>query len=188
MKAERARMDQAQDSLVSSDGKPLRSDWLFLLFLVACLTGAVYVGVLAYREGAKTEASKRAGEAWLQWFIENGPLRQQDGYAPESCAAQQGSTWGGCQNWLFGPDGPFHEQRDAYKGQPMRVVAGCGGGDRSVVGLLALEKVTALPPGAAIPFVVAPLKPDDSIAERVSLRVVVCNKDTSPIRVGEIEF
>jgi hypothetical protein len=92
-------MDQAQDSLVSSDGKPLRSDWLFLLFLVACLTGAVYVGVLAYREGAKTEASKHAGEAWLQWFIENGPLRQQDGYAPESCAAQQGSTWGGCQNW-----------------------------------------------------------------------------------------
>ena len=143
-------MDQAQDSLVSSDGKPLRSDWLFLLFLVACLTGAVYVGVLAYREGAKTEASKRAGEAWLQWFIENGPLRQQDGYAPESCAAQQGSTWGGCQNWLLGPDGPFHQPRGAYTGQPNRLVAGCGAGDRSVVGLFARVPATTVPPGPAL--------------------------------------
>lgn len=181
-------MDHAQDSVGSSDGKPLRSDWMFLVFLAACLTGAAYVGVLAYREGAKTEASKRAGEAWLQWLTENGPLRQQDGYLPDACAAQQGATWGGCQAWLLGQEGPFHELRDAYRGQPMRVVAGCGGGDRSVAGLLALEKVTPLPPGAAIPFVVAPLTPQDSIAERVTLRVIVCHRDSSPIRVGETEF
>lgn len=181
-------MDQAQDPTASSDGKPLRSDWLFLLLLAACLVGAAYVGVLAYREGSKTEASKRTGEAWLHWLTEHGPSRQQDGFDPVACAAQPGATWGACQSWLLGPDGPFHEQRDAYTGQPMRVIAACGGGDRSVAGFLALEKVTPLPPGAAIPFVVSALAQQDSIAERITLRVVMCDKDTSPIRVGEIEF
>ena len=181
-------MDHAQVTMAPSDGKPLFWDGLFMLFLAACLLGSAYVGVLAYREGAKTEATKRTGEAWLQWLTDNSALRAHEGYPHSACAARPGATWGGCQAWLLGPDGPFHHHRNAYVDEPLRVTATCGGGDRAVMGLLALEKVTPLPPGAAIPFVVGPLAPGDAIAERITVRVVVCNTDASPIRVGETEF
>ena len=181
-------MDHAQVTMAPSDGKPRIWDWMFLLLLASCLVGAAYVGVLAYREGAKTEATKRTGEAWLLWLTENGPVRSSDDYPHPACAARAGATWGVCQTWLLGSEGPFHQQRNAYADEPIRVTASCGGTDRAVAGLVALEKVTPLPPGAVVPFVVAPLGAQDSISERTTIRVVVCNKDASPIRVGEVEF
>ena len=46
-------MEHAQAIKVPGAGKPLVWDWLFLVLLVAALTGSAWVGVLAYREGMK---------------------------------------------------------------------------------------------------------------------------------------
>lgn len=181
-------MEHAQAIKVPGAGKPLVWDWLFLVLLVAALTGSAWVGVLAYREGMKTEATKRLGEAWLAWMTDNAAHRASDSFPASACAARPGNTWGACQAWLLSPDGPFHEQRNAYTGDPIKVIAACGGTDRRVAGMVALERVTPLPPGSAIPFVVAPLAAQDAIDQKVIVRVAVCHVDTSPIRVGEAEF
>ena len=58
-------MEPAPTLPVPSDGKPQRWDVLFLILLAASLLGAAYVGVLAYREGVKTETTKRTGETLM---------------------------------------------------------------------------------------------------------------------------
>lgn len=144
--------------------------------------------MLAYREGLKTEATKRAGEAWLQWLAESAGQRATEGYAPAACATSKENTWAHCQAWLLGAGGPFGEQRNAYSNEPIRVVSACSGADRSLSGMVALEKVTTLPPGSAIPIVVAPLAPQELLDQKITLRVAVCGPDAGAIRVGEVEF
>lgn len=182
-------MDRAQTIVAPSDGKPLAWDWLFLLVFCACVLGSAWVGVLAYREGQKTEATKRTGESWAQWFGAQAEGRSQEGYMPIACAARPGATWGACQAWLMGADGPMHGQRSAFDpGQSIRVLARCDPADRSGAGMVALEKLTPLPPGSAVPFIVSPLTERDPIDQRLTLRVTVCDKASGPIRIAEPEF
>lgn len=181
-------MDSAPVLPAPGHGKPQFWDLMFLLLLAACLLGAIYVGVLAYREGAKTEVTKRSGEAWLEWFSQQSSERSTDAYPHPACAARPGAKWGSCLAHLIGEGGPLHGQRNAFNGSPIRTLGGCGAADRSVAGHVALELVTPLPPGAAIPFIVVPLAEDASIADKVTLRVSICELDGSAIRVGETEF
>ena len=181
-------MDHARTLPAPVAGKPLIWDWLFLLLLAGCIAGSAWVGSLAYREGMKTEATKRTGEAWLEWFAQSATTRSSEAAPEAACAARPQAVWSVCQSWLLGPDGPFGAQRNAYTGEPIRVVQACSGSDRTLAGMVALDKVTTLPPGSAVPIVVAPLAPDDSIAQKITVRVTVCGPDAGPIRVGEIEF
>lgn len=181
-------MEPANALPTPGHGKPNVWDLVFLLLLATCLLGAAYVGVLAYREGVKTEVSKRNGEAWLEWLASQSVDRAQSGYTVEACAARPGATWGVCEAWLLGEGGPMQPQRNAYSDGPIQITATCGGADRTVAGRIALERVTPLPPGAAVPFTVGPLVAGDSIEQKVTIRVSVCNKDASAIRVGEVDF
>lgn len=181
-------MVQAPAHHALSDGKPGAWDWIFLGVLAASLAGAAWVGVLAYQEGLRTEQTKRTGEAWVQWLAEQAEARSDEGYGHADCAAKSGNSWGPCRAWLFGSGGPMHEQRSAFGDRPMRLVKACDSSDRSAAGMIALEKVTALPPGSAIPFVVSPLLDSDAIDQRITIRVTACDKASGPIRIGESEF
>ena len=181
-------MDHARALAVHREGKPATWDWLFMLLLVASVAGSAWVGVLAYREGLKTEGTKRTGEAWAQWLAEQADARSGEVYAHAVCAAQPSALWGGCMAWLMGPDGPMHGMRSAFTDEPLRVVARCDSADRTGAGMVALEKLTPLPPGSAIPFVVSPLSARDSIEQRLVIRVTVCDKDGGGIRIAEPEF
>jgi len=60
--------------------------------------------------------------------------------------------------------------------------------DRGLMGALVLERLTPTPPGSAVPVVVEPLLPTDSIKETLNLRVSVCDKGAYPIKIGETDF
>jgi len=62
------------------------ADYIFLLFLVLAMAGVAWVGSLAYKEGMKTEATKRNGEAWVKWFTQAALDRNKSGYEPNACA------------------------------------------------------------------------------------------------------
>lgn len=169
-------------------GRPGLWDWLFLGLLGAGLAGAMAVGVLAYGEGQREEDSKRLGEAWLKWLGDNAEPRHEQAYALEHCAGKENATWGPCLAWLTGPQGPMANQVSAFSGEPLRVVAKCDSADRGGAGMLALEQIVPLPPGAAVPTVAEPLVQEAAIQKKIVIRVTVCAKDGSPIRVGETEF
>ncbi len=181
-------MDSAPILPAPGHGKPQFWDLMFLLLLAACLLGAAYVGVLAYRQGAKTESTKRSGEAWMQWFSQQTAQRGTDDYPHPACAARSGAQWGACLAYLTGEGGPLHGQRNAFSSGPIRTLGSCGVGDRTVAGNVALELINPLPPGSAVPFIAVPLAEDASIAEKVNFRVSICERDGSTMRVGETEF
>lgn len=181
-------MDQPQTPTPASDGRPKAWDWMFLLVLAVCLAGSAWAGMLALREGFKTEQTKRTGEAWSQWLAAQAPTRGHESYPHAACAAVPGATWAACRSWLLGPEGPMQSQQNAFTEQPIQALTQCGAPDRSGVGMVFLEKITPLPPGSAIPVAITPLADKDPIDQTISIRVSVCGKDTNPIRVSEIEF
>ncbi|MDI9331088.1 MAG: hypothetical protein QM527_07225 [Alphaproteobacteria bacterium] len=148
----------------------------------------VWVGSLAYSEGQKTEQTKRHGEAWLAWLQESNPEREKAEFEPSACSRQTGRTWGGCLQALTDQDLPLTHQINAFTGQPVTWAPKCDFQDRSLVGVLVLEKLNPTPPGSAVPFVVTPMSPSDPIASAMGVRLTVCDKGAGPIKIGETEF
>lgn len=173
---------------VPSEGRPGFWDWIFLCALALSLVVAISVGVLAYGQGQRTEDAKRLGEAWLKWLGDHAALRFEPEYGHEHCAGTEKATWGPCLAWLTGPQGPMADQSSAFSGDLLQVLTKCDASDRGLAGMLALEQIVTLPPGAAVPTVTEPLAQDTSIEKKILIRVTVCAKDGSPIRVGETEF
>jgi hypothetical protein len=176
------------DALPASDGKPTFFDWLFIFALCLSVLAVAWVGYLAYKEGVKTELTKRHGEAWLEWLQKANTQRIKSGDQPPACARADGLTWGQCLSWLKSSDGPMAGQTNAFTGEPLNIGLKCDSADRSLVGALVLERLTPTPPGSAVPLVVEPLVENDSIKVALSLRVTVCDKGAGPIKIGETEF
>ena len=51
-----------------------------------------------------------------------------------------------------------------------------------------MEKITATPPGSAIPSIVSALTPDVVIDQKIQVRVSVCDKGAYAVKVAEFEF
>lgn len=189
-------MDLAQPAPPSSDtpepvkGSPTPSDWLFLVLLACIMAGVVWVGVLAYAEGKKTETVKRHGEAWGQFFKAQSAARTQEGFEPAVCASRTDpkTTWGECYQALVAPGGALDDLDNPFAGGPQKLVAQCSSSDLGTAGSLVLEKMMPTPPGSPVPAVAEPLLEEDAIAQKLQIRITVCDKGGSPIRIGEFEF
>ena len=183
-------MDLAQPAPAPVKGTPTPSDWIFLTLLACVMAGVVWVGVLAFEEGKKTETVKRHGEAWGQYFKDQSAARTQDGFEPAVCAAKTDpkTTWGQCYQALVALSGPLDNLSNPFSGGPQKLIAQCNSSDLSTAGALVLEKITPTPPGSPVPTVAEPLLEEDAIGQKLLIRVTVCDKGGSPIRVGEFEF
>ncbi|MEY2622594.1 MAG: hypothetical protein RIT26_2414 [Pseudomonadota bacterium] len=176
------------ESLPASDGKPTFWDVCFILLLCLAVVGVVWVGHLAYKEGVKTELTKRHGEAWLEWLNKANGVRGDAGFEPQACARAEGRTWGPCLAWLVSAEGPMAAHVNAFTGEPQKLGLKCDMDDRGLVGALVLERLKPTPPGSAVPVVVEALADTDPIKDVLSLRVTVCDKGAGPIKIGETEF
>ena len=183
-------MDLTQESTGVDAGTPKFWDWLFLMFLLCALLAVSWVGWLAYHEGHKTETIKRHGEAWGEFFASNAAKRGLDDYPIEACSAKADSknTWGDCYQALVSPGGPMDDMINPFFNTPQKLAGACNPSDRSLVGALVLEKLTPTPPGSPVPFVAEALNEGDLITQKLQVRITVCDKGASPIRVGEFEF
>ncbi len=183
-------MDLAHTNAGEDTGKPHLWDWLFLIFLLAAVIGVAWVGWLAYHEGHKTETIKRHGEAWGQFFATNAAKRALDDFPVEACSAkaEAKNTWGDCYQALVSPGGPMDDLINPFLNSPQKLAPACNPSDRSLVGALVLEKLTPTPPGSPVPMVTEALADGDLINQKLQIRITVCDKGASPIRVGEFEF
>lgn len=194
----------AQERL--SHGRPTLTDLTFLASMVLMLALVAWVGKLSYLEGMKTEVSKRNGEAWAKWFSETGAERFKKDYGLHVCSGEAAGApspdpalpatatpaksheWGECLKYLTTSAGPLASLRNPFFDGPLTIAPKCDPVDRSLTGALVLEKLVPTPPGSTVPFVTSQLLEKDSIAQKVQIRVTVCDKGAYPIRVAEIEF
>lgn len=184
--------------------QPTLMDWLFLLSCAVALAVVAFLGKLAYSEAMKTETAKRNGEAVVTWMQEATAGRFEADFGVAACAgsatppagaapaadkaAAAPNTWGGCldailvQTSMKTLDNPFRE------GIALDFAPTCNPDDRSLAGNIVMEKITATPPGSAVPTVITPLTPDVAIDQKIQVRLSVCDKGAYAVKVAEFEF
>lgn len=178
-------------TLGASSGKPNAKDLAFLLFLLAVLTAVGLMGAFTFREGLKTEATKLQGEAFVAWLAQAKDGRANADFVPAGCAKQAGSqakTWSQCSAALLGEGGPLALVRNSFSGQPVGLIARCDPSSSASPGQFVIERVSATAPGSAVPLVVAPFAPEETMDKTLTIKLTVCDKGGYGIKIGETEF
>ena len=210
-------MDATTEPPISGNAKEwTKGDLAFLVFIALVLVAVTWLGVLAYREALKTEGSKRNGEQWAAWFSQEAPKRFAPDYAIAACAggaraatpaaaasesekdaaaaapasvsaATAPKTWGPCLEYLT-TQTEFKDMINPFTGKPPVFVAACDPADHSLVGSIAIDKFMPNPPGSAVPTVTSQLMLTDPIAEKIQLKIAICDKGSYAIKIAELEF
>ncbi len=207
-------MDALTDPPTQASNPPWTlSDKAFLAFTAVVLVLVSWLGILAHREALKTEGTKRNGEKLAAWITQESAKRFTPEYANAACTGDASptgkdlggkgldtsteapttqpapltATWGQCLSYLT-THTDFKEMRNPFTGLPPVFVPTCDPSNHSLVGSIAIDKITANPPGSAIPTVISQLQPTDSIAAKLLLKITVCDKGSYPIKIAELEF
>ena len=211
-------MDASTEQDRSLEPKELTGgDYGFMALIVVVLIAVTVLGVMSFREAMKTEGTKRNGEQWAAWFTKASETRFAPDYAIAACAggakptaapaaapageeakpadapaadaaaAPAAGTWGACLAHLTSAT-EFKDMVNPFTGKAPNFIAGCDPADRSLVGSIVLEKTTANPPGSAVATVTSQLVDADLIAEKLALKISVCDKGSYAVKVAEIEF
>jgi len=192
-------------------------DYGFLVVIAVVLIAVTILGVVSHRVAMKTEGTKRNGEQWVAWFTKASETRFAPDYAIAACAggakpatapaavaageeakptdapaaaaaaAPAAGTWGACLAHLTSAT-EFKDMVNPFTGKAPNFIAACDPADRSLVGSIVVEKTTANPPGSAVATVTSQLVDADLIAEKLALKVSVCDKGSYAVKVAEIEF
>jgi hypothetical protein len=193
-------------------------DYGFIVFILFVLVAVTMLGVLGHREAMKTEGSKRNGEQWVNWLTKASETRFAPDYAIAACAggakpaastapaaaeeakpaegaAEQAATapapapgtWGACVAHLMSAT-EFKDMVNPFTGAAPNFIPACNPADHSLVGSILIEKITPNPPGSAVATVTSQFVDADSIAEKLALKVSVCDKGSYAVKVAEIEF
>jgi len=210
-------MDASTEQDRSLEPKDLTiGDYGFIAFIVVVLIAVTMLGVVGHREALKTEGSKRNGERWAAWFAKASETRFAPDYADAACAggakpaapaatpagddakpadapavaaaaAPAPGTWGACLAHLMSAT-EFKDMVNPFTGKAPNLIPACNPADHSLVGSIVIEKSTPNPPGSAVPSITSQLVDGDSIAEKLALKVSVCDKGSYAVKVAELEF
>ncbi len=192
-------------------------DYGFMALIVVVLIAVTLLGVISVREASKTEGTKRNGEQWAAWFTKASETRFAPDYAIAACAggakpavapaalatgeeakpadapaadaapAPAAGTWGACLAHLTSAT-EFKDMVNPFTGKAPNFIPACDPADRSLVGSIVLEKSTANPPGSAVATVTSQLVDADVIAEKIALKIIVCEKGSYAVKVAEFVF
>jgi hypothetical protein len=198
-------------------GDQSESNFGFLALMAGVVIAVVWIGMLSFKEGMKTEESKRNGEAWVAWLGEASGKRHEPGYALAACAggtpaavaeavavaapepaadvptpsaapaASTANTWGGCLAEMW-KQKPFADMVNPFTGKAPVLIEKCDPADYTLHGNISIDKSIANPIGSAVPATVSPLVASDAIDAKLQLTLAVCDKGGYPIKVSDFEF
>ena len=168
---------------------PTFSDWVFILVVIGAMALVAYLGEIAFEHAQQTEKSKRNGEALVSWLGQASAERFSPEYAVKQCAGggdPKTSNWGACLAYLQAHD--FKDMKNPFNGKPPEFIEQCNPRDKSLTGEIVLLKVTPTPPGSAVPTITSKLAPEDSIDQKLSLSLGICDKGAYLVKVADLEF
>lgn len=111
-----------------------------------------------------------------------------EGAAPASAAAAPApNTWGACLEYLTTKT-EFKDMINPFTGKAPVFIPACDPTDHSLVGSIAIDKVTTNPPGSAVPTATSQLLLTDPISDKVQLKIAICDKGSYAVKIAELEF
>ena len=118
----------------------------------------------------------------------NAPAADPAAAAPVSpAAAPTPNTWGTCLEFLT-TQTEFKDMVNPFTSKPPVFIPACNPADHSLVGSIVIDKITPNPPGSAVATVTSQLLATDPIADKVQLKIAVCDKGSYAIKIAELEF
>ena len=168
---------------------PTFSDWIFILIVIGSLALVAYLGEIAFEHAQQTEKSKRNGEALAAWFSDASTQRFAPDYAVKPCAGggdPKTSTWAACLAHQQANE--FKDMKNPFKGKTPEFIEQCNPADKSLKGEIVLLKMVPTPPGSAVATVNSTLMPEDSIDQKLSLSIGICDKGAYLVKVADVEF
>ena len=118
----------------------------------------------------------------------DAPVADPAAAAPVSAAAPAApNTWGTCLEYLT-TQTEFKDMVNPFTGKAPVFITACNPADHSLVGSIVIDKVTPNPPGSAVATVTSQLLATDPIADKMQLKIAVCDKGSYAIKIAELEF
>jgi hypothetical protein len=163
------------------------SDGLFSLFMLSVLVAVSYLGFTTYLEGSETEHTKRNAEQIVKWLEESGKARAEGkSFSPEACA-KDGQPWSDCLDALVAESGPFPKLHNVAEADGLTFSKKCDREQLNTHGAIILEKGTPKPVDPSS-FTFGPMDDAEVIAKDGQLRVLVCGRGYSVIKIGELKY
>jgi hypothetical protein len=134
---------------------------------------------------AQAEAAPALDESALGLVQERG--LQVTLLAQDKPPARADATWGGCVETVMALP-QFATMRNPFSGTAATFVTACRAADKRLPGSILIEKLVATPAGSALAFVSSPLAPSDSVAEKMQLRISICDKGSDLVKIAEFDF
>ena len=82
----------------------------------------------------------------------------------------------------------FKDMTNPFKGKPPEFIEQCNPADKSLTGEIVLLKAVPTPAGSAVPSINSKLNPEDSIDQKLSLSIGICDKGSYLVKVADVEF
>ena len=168
---------------------PTFADWIFIAVLLGAIALVVYLGQIAFANAQQTETSKRNAEGLVTWLSTASADRFKPDYPVKACAGggdPKASTWGACLDHLLAND--FKSMQNPFNNKPPAFIEACIPGDQSLRGEIVLLKNTPTPAGSAVAAVSSKLVAEDSIDQKLSLSLGICDKGAYLVKVADLEF
>jgi hypothetical protein len=163
------------------------ADGLFSAFMVVVLVAVSYLGFVTYIEGSETEHTKRNAEQIVKWLEEAAKARAEGQAVSVEACAKDGQAWSDCLNALVAESGPFPKLRNVAEVDGVTFSKKCDREQLNTHGAIILEKGTPKPVDPSS-FTFGPMDDAEVIAKDSQLRVLVCGRGFSVIKIGEVKY
>lgn len=157
--------------------------------IVAIIIGIMvtYLGYITYREGANTEETKLHGEKLSAWLEQHGAARAEGKVGDVPACDARDAVWKDCIDALHAEGGPFADMSNVDDKNGKLFASACDHDDPDSHGAIILEKGTPkVPPNSGFDY--APIPDNEPLKDIVPIRVSICGRAFSLIRIKEVLF
>lgn len=160
-----------------------------LFVTIALVVGAMvsHLGYITYQEGSNTEETKRHGEQLATWLEQHGAARAQGKAGDVAACDAADASWKNCLDALHAQGGLFSERTNVSEKNGKLFAAACSHDDPASHGAIILEKGSAkAPPNSGFDY--APIADNEPLNQPLPIRVSICGRGFSLIRIKDILF
>jgi hypothetical protein len=163
------------------------SDFFFIFIAGVVAIAIVQLGYSTWVEGRHTDSAKSTGESIVSWMTDAASKRaSSDGSFNNACSGED-KKWLDCREWLVSASGPLKGVSNHISQGNKLFSSACDRTKLDTLGSIIFEKGTPKPPdGASLMY--APLADDELLKEPLPLRLSICGRGFSLIRVAEFTF
>lgn len=181
----------ASDQSVPTKDAPAKyfglTDAIFVVIAIVVGVMVSHLGYSTYVEGANTEETKIHGEQLAVWLEQHGAARAEGKPGKVAACDAKDATWKDCVDALHAVGGPFATLSNVDDKKGKLFAAACDHNDLDSHGAIILEKGTAkVPPNSGFDY--TPIADNEPINQLLPIRVSICGRAFSLIRIKEVLF